>query len=525
MIESGSSTKASLVIALQTQDLSLFVSTIKGTSLDLNKFVDPGGCNIFHDFAKAILNENQIIPFLNILLEEFKIKHPPHILTEMLNSMTVNDKQTPLHLAAKHNKLKLSREFLRLGADGLLKDINGQTIFHLASSSGNTSLFVYLYNTLSINPFTKDINSYTPLHLAVIEGHENMSLFLISISKDLDIQDNKGYTPLHLSVFSSSYKIARNLIMRGANRKARCKFGLSPEDLALSRGSVDMVKVLKAPGIVSNPCKTQMKVIGRRRFFINLLAMTIKSISIAGYCYKDYMKWYDYGALSVMFLSWVLLLIVSLKDPGYEKEKVSILELYATIKTDFICPFCAVKKINSTVHCHHCQKCVKKFDHHCPWINNCVGENNHKLFILYVFVLTIDLVLSSTITILAFFNKYYGKNKLIPTETNYKYIDLGISAFCLIILIFVIPILYIQTCNIIYKKKPHQRSHDKSLALNSRTSSETFGIRNSEEWSYSKNNMTLNSTVEFVRYCCWKKKKIPPSLSQTSNINEEPEQY
>lgn len=105
MIESGSSTKAGLIIALQTQDLALFTSTIKGTSLDLNKFVDPGGFNIFHDFAKTILNENQIIPFLNVLLEEFKIKHPPQILTEMLNSFTVKDKQTPLHLAAKHNKL------------------------------------------------------------------------------------------------------------------------------------------------------------------------------------------------------------------------------------------------------------------------------------------------------------------------------------------------------------------------------------------------------------------------------------
>lgn len=82
------------------------------------------------------------------------------------------------------------------------------------------------------------------MHLAIIEGHENMSLFLISISKDLNIQDSKGYTPLHLSVFSSSYKIARNLIMRGASRKVKCKFGLKPEDLALSRGSLDMVKVL-----------------------------------------------------------------------------------------------------------------------------------------------------------------------------------------------------------------------------------------------------------------------------------------
>jgi hypothetical protein len=105
MIESGNSTKAGLIIALETQDKDLFERKLKGTSLDLYKFVDPGGFNIFHDFAKTILKEYMMIPFLNILLEEFRIRHPPFILTEMLNSLNVNDKQSPLHIAAKCNKI------------------------------------------------------------------------------------------------------------------------------------------------------------------------------------------------------------------------------------------------------------------------------------------------------------------------------------------------------------------------------------------------------------------------------------
>lgn len=105
MIESGNSTKAGLIISLQTQDISSFTDTLKKTKLDLNKFVDPGGFNIFHDFAKTLMKEYLMIPYLNILLEEFKIRHPPKILVEMLNSVTAKEKQTPLHLAAKHNKL------------------------------------------------------------------------------------------------------------------------------------------------------------------------------------------------------------------------------------------------------------------------------------------------------------------------------------------------------------------------------------------------------------------------------------
>ena len=33
-----------------------------------------------------------------------------------------------------------------------------------------------------------------------------------------------------------------------------------------------------------------------------------------------------------------------------------------------------------TKHCRECERCVLHFDHHCKWLNNCIGEKNYRLY-------------------------------------------------------------------------------------------------------------------------------------------------
>lgn len=57
-----------------------------------------------------------------------------------------------------------------------------------------------------------------------------------------------------------------------------------------------------------------------------------------------------------------------------------------------VCVVCRAKKRMRSHHCKECGRCVERSDHHCPWIDNCVGFGNQRSFYCFIVMLLTTIV-------------------------------------------------------------------------------------------------------------------------------------
>ena len=127
-------------------------------------------------------------------------------------------------------------------------------------------------------------------------------------------------------------------------------------------------------------------------------------------------------------LSYISFLRAAFTDPGRIQEGMT-----APFQSEFQenrncikCPGLETWKPVRAYHCKECGFCVFKMDHHCPWINNCVGHRNTKFFIqLLLYIMLASLTLAF-LCALSLYNLLTSPNSRIHMSNQVSSLTLSV---------------------------------------------------------------------------------------------------
>lgn len=93
-------------------------------------------------------------------------------------------------------------------------------------------------------------------------------------------------------------------------------------------------------------------------------------------------------AVPLAVMTWWSLYAASLHHPG----PVADLAIDEVTDGPPCLPCGITSKPQRVHHCRHCEECIDRFDHHCDWIDNCIGRQNYKAFTLFLVYISLSIL-------------------------------------------------------------------------------------------------------------------------------------
>ena len=147
----------------------------------------------------------------------------------------------------------------------------------------------------------------------------------------------------------------------------------------------------------------------------------------------------------------ILIVLITFSNPGilprnidntlYNKKYKQRIVTKGFMINYKICSTCLIMKPPRSNHCIDCDNCVLCFDHHCPWIGQCITRKNYKKFIWFLILSLVQLISISVLSILKLQNNI-DNFKVTQYNPSAKVLSKNISSlfliiYCLLIVLFI----------------------------------------------------------------------------------------